>query len=125
MWINCNATSILNRVFIRSRREFKIAVCAASSDVGRVGVEVGAPEFDSSHTDGVDGRAGVTDCAGVDGFPVCVDDRECVPGKGSVGSTETGRRITFLKDARKFVLSFSRMTFPRMAVSKSFASSPI
>jgi hypothetical protein len=60
MWINWSATSILNRVLIRSSRELRIAVWAANSVVGGVDTE-------SSHVDGVEGLAGVDD-AGVPPF---------------------------------------------------------
>lgn len=59
MWINWSATSILNRVFILSRREFRIVVWAAKSDVG-CAEEVCAGGV-SSQPDGVDGLAGVED----------------------------------------------------------------
>jgi hypothetical protein len=104
----------------------RIAVCAANSVVGRGDIGIDPTEAcGSSHTEGVDGRAGVVDGAGVDTLPGCVDDRECVPGNGSVGSTDTGRRMTFLKEARKLLLSFSRITLPCIDLSKSSASSPI
>jgi len=118
---------MLKRLRILSKREFKIAVCAANSVVGNVaGGGGGEDGVESSQFEGVEGLAGVVACAGVDeSFPACVDERECVPGKGRVGSTETGSKMTFLNEARKLVLSFSRMTFPRIADSKSFASSAI
>lgn len=67
MWINWSATSILNRVFILSSREFRIAVWAAKSVVGCAEV-VCAGEV-SSQPEGVDGLAGVEDSCGVDTFP--------------------------------------------------------
>ena len=69
IWINCNATSILNSVFILSRREFRIAVWAANSVVGwadDVGADVGGV---SSQPEGVEGLTGVEDCAGVEALP--------------------------------------------------------
>ena len=116
---------MLNNVLMRSSREFRIAVCAANSvaGCGLLARELGGVGV-SSQPEGVDGRAGVPDWFGVEVLPVAVDDRgwECVPGKGRLGRTETGRRMTFLNDARKFDLSFSRMTFPRIPDWKSSSS---
>src|SRR5215471_945805 len=126
MCISFSATSILNNVFILSSREFKMAVWVANSVAGGAFGNVPEGGWTSSQEAGVDGRPGVVDGVDIEAFPDCwIVERECVPGKGREGSTETGRRITFLNEARKFVLSFSRITLPRIAELKSFASAAI
>jgi len=60
---------MLNSVFMRSRREFRIAVWAANSVICKP-LEVGVWETEgSSQFDGVIERCGVLDWAGVKFFP--------------------------------------------------------